>query len=479
MRLSKTTHYILVHLPIELFALFIAWHLTLLVRPMLNPFMAQQLTPSDLARIAPPLKAVMALWVAASLWLRRHQSDGGGYTRHEFSYTVESVLLAGLTAIVATFFYRGYGVNLSRSFVPLFVPISLVTLIAARFGVQIMSKIVQTRWPVRERLAVIGHGAEVLDVISRMQAANRSIEFRGLIVGDSGPSPAFVDRVRVLGKTSQLAEVINLEQLDRVLVTDGHLAQTSIDACKDICKRMGVTLTRSIGSVSADERITVTRLLDLELLELNAVMFSRREQAIKRVLDVVLASAALSVLLPLLIAICILIKLTSRGPVLYTSRRVGRGGRHFTFLKFRSMYAGAHSHQELLKLNEKNGHLFKIKHDPRVTPLGHILRRYSLDELPQFVNVLLGDMSIVGPRPLPTEDLESDGQSHVFERWARDRSGVPPGITGLWQVRGRSELSFEDMVDLDIYYVLHWSLSLDLHILLETPRAVVAGRGAY
>jgi lipopolysaccharide/colanic/teichoic acid biosynthesis glycosyltransferase len=123
--------------------------------------------------------------------------------------------------------------------------------------------------------------------------------------------------------------------------------------------------------------------------------------------------------------------------------------------------------------------LFKIRRDPRVTPLGRILRRFSLDELPQLGNVLMGDMSLVGPRPLPAEDLDPDGMSRDFASWARDRAHVPPGITGLWQVRGRSDVPFQQMMELDIEYIRTWSLRRDLAILLETPLVVLTGRGAY
>jgi lipopolysaccharide/colanic/teichoic acid biosynthesis glycosyltransferase len=187
----------------------------------------------------------------------------------------------------------------------------------------------------------------------------------------------------------------------------------------------------------------------------------------------------LFLLTPLLVAIAIAVRVTSRGPILYCSRRVGRGGRHFTFLKFRTMYTGMEDRRTVAALNEKGGHLFKIRQDPRVTAVGRILRRWSLDELPQLINVLVGDMSMVGPRPLPASDLDPDGQSKEFCAWADQRSRVVPGITGLWQIRGRSELPFEKMVELDIEYIRAWSLALDLRILLETPLVLVTGRGAY
>jgi lipopolysaccharide/colanic/teichoic acid biosynthesis glycosyltransferase len=194
--------------------------------------------------------------------------------------------------------------------------------------------------------------------------------------------------------------------------------------------------------------------------------------------DVAVASALILLLTPLMISVAILVKVTSRGPILYRAPRVGRGGRYFTFLKFRTMNAGL-ARQPLGSANEKDGHLFKMRNDPRVTPLGRFLRRYSIDELPQLFNVLAGEMSLVGPRPLPAEDLDPDGLSSRFAAWSEQRASVPPGITGLWQIRGRSELPFSDLIKYDLEYVHHWSLALDLKILLQTPPFVLSGKGAY
>ncbi|MDQ6740277.1 MAG: sugar transferase, partial [Actinomycetota bacterium] len=183
--------------------------------------------------------------------------------------------------------------------------------------------------------------------------------------------------------------------------------------------------------------------------------------------------------LPLLLVIAALIKLTSKGPVLYKSSRVGRGGRHFTFLKFRSMYIDGSGCSATVRENGKNGHIFKLREDPRVTRCGRLLRKYSLDELPQLVNVLRGEMSLVGPRPLPAEDLDPDGQSHRFKSWSEGRSRVLPGITGVWQIQGRSDVPFETMIQLDIAYIREWSLLVDLRVLLKTPVVVITGKGAY
>jgi lipopolysaccharide/colanic/teichoic acid biosynthesis glycosyltransferase len=177
---------------------------------------------------------------------------------------------------------------------------------------------------------------------------------------------------------------------------------------------------------------------------------------------------------PVLLTIAIAVKLSSRGPIIYRSVRPGIAGRPFHCLKFRTMRVDADKAQdELEELNELSGALFKIRDDPRLTPTGRLLRRFSLDELPQLVNVLRGEMSLVGPRPLPMRDFER------LEEWHKKRYLVLPGITGLWQVSGRAELDFDELVRLDFLYLDRWSMFLDLSILLRTIPAVLSRRGAF
>lgn len=192
----------------------------------------------------------------------------------------------------------------------------------------------------------------------------------------------------------------------------------------------------------------------------------------KRVSDLLLSSAALLVLWPLMLVIAIAIKLESRGPAIYASLRAGKKGVPFICYKFRTMVPGAHRLRSALHhLNQRRGPFFKIANDPRVTPLGRFLRKYSLDELPQFWNVLKGDMSLVGPRPHPLEDVEQYSAGH------EQRLEVMPGVTGLWQVTAREDPSFETCMQLDVGYIRHWSLWLDCKILLQTIPAVFSGEG--
>ena len=201
----------------------------------------------------------------------------------------------------------------------------------------------------------------------------------------------------------------------------------------------------------------------------------RMTYAVKRFFDIVLAMAALIVLFPLFIVIALLIKLTSPGPVFFTQIRVGKYGRHFRFYKFRSMYIDAEKRKaELLKQNQSSdGVIFKMKDDPRITPIGKILRRTSMDELPQFLNVLFNDMSLVGPRP----PVPSEVQQYTLED--RKRLEVKPGLTCLWQISGRSDIPFKQQVRLDQEYIRAWSLKQDLWILLRTIPAILSGKGAY
>jgi lipopolysaccharide/colanic/teichoic acid biosynthesis glycosyltransferase len=194
----------------------------------------------------------------------------------------------------------------------------------------------------------------------------------------------------------------------------------------------------------------------------------------KRGLDFLGSLGLIVLTAPLWIVIAALVKLTSQGPVLYSSTRVGRGGRPFQFLKFRSMYVDADRRlAELRDANEKDGPIFKMKHDPRVTPLGRFLRKYSLDELPQLYNVLRGDMSLVGPRPPLPHEVEQ------YDEYCRERLSVRPGLTCYWQIIGRSNLSFGEWMELDHRYLREMGLWTDLKILLKTPVAVLKGDGAY
>lgn len=197
-------------------------------------------------------------------------------------------------------------------------------------------------------------------------------------------------------------------------------------------------------------------------------------QVVKRSLDVLVSGAMLLLLLPVFLLIALAVRLSGPGPVLYRSTRVGRGGRRMTFLKFRTMYADAETMKvRLANLNQHSGPIFKARNDPRITPVGKFLRKFSLDELPQLLHVLMGDMTLVGPRP----HLPCEVERYRPQDWAR--LAVKPGLTCYWQIRGRSDLSFDEWVALDLEYIRDMGLLTDLRLLAATPRAVLGGKGAY
>jgi exopolysaccharide biosynthesis polyprenyl glycosylphosphotransferase len=212
----------------------------------------------------------------------------------------------------------------------------------------------------------------------------------------------------------------------------------------------------------------------IPMIGVRDISISGSELFLKRAMDLVVSIAGLVILFPLLTIIAVAIKLDSPGPAIFRQLRVGKGEQVFACFKFRSMREGADEEKKhLLDQNEADGPIFKIRNDPRITKVGRILRRGSLDELPQLINVIMGHMSLVGPRPAPPAEVQR------YQAWHKRRLEVAPGITGLWQVSGRSELTFDEMVLLDLYYIENWSPFLDVQILLRTVPKVLTGEGAY
>lgn len=281
--------------------------------------------------------------------------------------------------------------------------------------------------------------------------------------------------LRSLGELSQLSEILAEHRVQDVIIADPDFPQAQAVELVDVCHQRGIEVhvaPSTMGILTQQAEFVPGQ--SLPLFTLRPPVFEGIDFAIKRTFDVIGATLLLIVLSPLLAAIALAIKLTSRGPVLYRSARPGMGGAPFDCLKFRTMRQDAeHTQAELEELNEMDGALFKIRDDPRMTQVGRLLRRFSLDELPQLANVVRGEMSLVGPRPLPLRDFAK------LEEWHKKRYLVLPGITGLWQVSGRAELDFDDLVRLDFLYLERWSIALDLVILLKTVPAVLMRRGAF
>jgi exopolysaccharide biosynthesis polyprenyl glycosylphosphotransferase len=325
----------------------------------------------------------------------------------------------------------------------------------------------------QRRTLLVGTGKQVRDVADALvdRLHDAPVEVVGFLSRDEGPE----NGLRSLGTLDHLEEVLNGERIDEVIIADPDFPQTDAVELVDQCHRSGVRVRIAPSTMEIlIHRAEFVPGQSVPLFELSPPVFEGVDFALKRSFDVIGATLLLVLLSPLLLAIVLAVRLSSRGPVVFHSTRRGIGQRPFRCLKFRTMHTDAEQRQaDLEELNEASGALFKIRQDPRLTPVGRLLRRFSLDELPQLVNVLRGEMSLVGPRPLPERDYE------MLEDWHRKRYLVLPGITGLWQVSGRAELDFDDLVHLDFLYLERWSLALDLTILLKTIPAVLSQRGAY
>jgi exopolysaccharide biosynthesis polyprenyl glycosylphosphotransferase len=281
--------------------------------------------------------------------------------------------------------------------------------------------------------------------------------------------------LRSLGSLRDIGQVVEANRVDEVIIADPAFPEQEAVELVDQCHQRGVTVRIAPSTMEIlVHRAEFVPGQSVPLFELRPPVFEGFDYALKRSFDLVGASFILALLSPLLLACAVAVKLTSRGPILYRSIRPGIGGVPFACFKFRTMYHDADERQaDLESLNEASGALFKIRNDPRMTPIGRVMRRYSIDELPQLFNVVLGQMSLVGPRPLPQRDYER------LEDWHKKRYLALPGITGLWQVSGRADLDFDDLVRLDFLYLERWSVFLDLSILVKTVPAVLTKRGAF
>ncbi len=473
LRFYQTMQFVL-----DLLAVSTAWICTIQMRVLLNPLTSQRVSWTYASIWAPSLLVVLALWVMMAWRLRLYRVEGPIRLWNSTLNAAEGALLASCAVVIITFFSRQLGTGVSRSFFMLFAPLSFVSLGAARLVSLIATMLAERHWPSPIRAALLGDGLHANRLIALMNSANVGNIIKGLIVPEGQSTEGLAFPVPILGSTGQLAELINREHLNRIILLNGSISRGELDECNKVFKRMGVIVNCTVDFAPEPGRINVINQYGLPLVELRPLAFTRGQEIVKRGFDIVASTLALIFLAPIMLGIALVVKYTSAGPILYKAPRVGRGGRHFMFLKFRSMYTTM-DRSHVAHANEKQGHIFKMKQDPRVTPIGRFIRRYSLDELPQLINVLRGEMSLVGPRPLPAGDMGPDGMSREYADWSEGRSAVYPGITGLWQVNGRSELPFEEMVRLDLQYIREWSLLLDIKIILATPGLVVKGVGAY
>jgi exopolysaccharide biosynthesis polyprenyl glycosylphosphotransferase len=402
----------------------------------------------------------------------------GLYRTHQYSSLEEfrRIVLAlsmAITAIVMLSFWS------KASFSRLWIGYSWVlALVLASISRRLWHREIRRSWAHGELTfdtLIVGTNSEaehLADLLTRSKQGYRPLGF----VATSTQAAGNGGGPQVLGAIGQLRELIRQTGANCVFV-----AATAVQAAdvKHVLKArrldgIEIRVTANVPAMLATTRVTPRSVGGLMTLSINAVRLTRAQASAKRTFDIVVSSIGLLLAWPIMLAVAIAIKLDDGGPVLFRQARVGRHRQPFTLLKFRSMVKEAELQlADLASRNEADGPLFKLRDDPRITRVGRLLRRYSLDELPQLLNVLKGEMSLVGPRPpLPAEVAR-------YEDWQLDRLEVRPGITGLWQVSGRSELSFDEYVRLDLFYIENWSMLYDLFVVAKTISILVMSRGAY
>ncbi|HET6586107.1 MAG TPA: sugar transferase [Nannocystaceae bacterium] len=430
-----------------------------------------EMQPVSVADYEPLVWGLLPMWFLALQWSKTSDFRVN-YSRTLARYARAVGIGLGLS-VVAAFLYKVDFV--ARSFVVVFGVVQLASLICGRVLLLETVALLRRQHVDGHRVLIVGCGEHALAFASSLK---KSSPWNNRLVGHvTVPSElGFTGAEPIVGDLSRLAAILDSEPIDEVVfAVPGYDPERFADALH-ACDERGVDVLLTMPSVLPPsgkvELATVTG-FDLPMLGMTRVPTSQGRLLVKRLMDIVGALVGLTLAAPVLIAVVIAIKMSSPGPVFFKQVRAGRHGRKFTMFKFRSMVVDAEAQRAKLEhLNEMGGPVFKIKHDPRITKIGRIIRATSIDELPQLFNVLLGDMSLVGPRPpLPSEVCQ-------YEPWQRRRLSVKPGLTGLWQVSGRNQVDFEQWMALDLQYIDNWSLWLDLVILLRTVPAVVRGSGA-
>jgi exopolysaccharide biosynthesis polyprenyl glycosylphosphotransferase len=452
-------------------AFFVAWWL----RSHLGPQLFPRLFPTELyplSRYLGLLPLVLAIWTFLLVTREAYTSRRTVALYQEIWEVVQVVGIGTLTLAAAGWLLRLDFV--SRPFLVLFALIDLALLLCAKLALRLLARNVRRRGFNYRTLLLVGinpRSAEVATIIQNHP--HWGLKILGF-VAPNGDHPDLVSGVPVLGCADDLPRILQEEVVDEVIFVLSRRQLEEFEESFLLCSELGIRARVALYFPHMKARVVLEELEGIPLLTFTNTPLAPFPMFIKRLSDIVASALGLAVLALPLLLIGLAIKLTSKGPVLFKQVRCGLNGRRFTLFKFRTMYQGSEGQLgEVAHLNEVNGPAFKARQDPRVTPIGRVLRRLSVDELPQLLNVLWGQMSLVGPRPpLPDEVLQ-------YERWQRRRLSMKPGITGLWQVSGRAGLDdFNSWIALDLAYIDQWSLWLDLKIILRTIPAVLSTQGA-
>lgn len=420
---------------------------------------------------------LVPLWVCLLAVGGLYELDRISLGISESGRVVRSLSLGVVVLVIVTYVAKTPG--LSRGWTLLLWGFSVLFVVAFRTALGAVFALLRHHGHLCQRTLVVGSNAESSDIIRVLLSDPDS----GLVpvgcVASSQAERLGLDycsgQTPVVGVAKDLVSIVRTHNIDTVVIASSAFDHDVL--ARIIAELRGEDVTVHVSSGLFEvltSRVFVTEVAGVPLITVRGLGLSRASRVTKRVFDLVIASVIILAGLPLWLIITLAVKLSSPGPILYAQERVGRDGVRFGMLKFRSMYADADERlSEVKGSNEATGPLFKMRDDPRVTPLGRVIRKYSIDEFPQLLNVLKGEMSLVGPRP----PLPHEVEEYAMRDWRRLE--VVPGMTGLWQVSGRSRLTFDEMVRLDLFYIENWSVALDLSLMVRTIPAVLFARGAY
>ena len=450
----------------------LAMGLAFLLHGALRGVVPQLKGPPDPAHYAMFAYLVLPLWLVLVAAMGLHRVADRPPGKGQLLWAMIKLHLAGLLGLTALLFITQSVIN--RSLVVLFLGCAFTLLSLERALVSSWVRYQHLKGIGRTSLLLVGDPGDLMArFVAEASAAPLPPRFAGRLA--DGDEAADQELPPLLGQVKDLERVLHQETVDRVVFFPPCNRPATAPGALDACQTVGAAADFAIDLDAAGggaPRITSHH--GRPFISLERDLRPAEALAVKQVMDIILALAALLLLSPVLLLICLAIALTMGRPLLFVQGRSGLNGRIFFMLKFRTMVPGAEDQRDRLAAdgNEMSGPVFKLKEDPRVTPLGRLLRSTSLDELPQLINVLRGEMSLVGPRPLPTKEQEQ------IRGWQQRRLSMKPGITGIWQVSGRNAVDFEDWMRMDLEYVDNWSLALDLRLLLQTIPAVLSRKGA-
>jgi len=418
-----------------------------------------------------PIMLVSVIWFFVFGMRRDNEPHLSSPSANEIASIAISATIAIIITLGLSFFYRGY--FYSRLVLMLGAAFAAMLTVFFKLAVKLTVKKLVLRSVGVAKKVIVGCGEFANTVCAEIK--KDPLEYAGVCGMVSLPNEKCSAEIPYLGDISELKEILIAEHIDEVILAHNNPNADTILRIIYECRKEGAQfeLVAPFWQLMRG-KIEMQTVGELSVIAFTDIALRKWQRSVKRLMDILGSAAIIAMTSPLFVAVALAIKATSRGPVFFFQQRVGRNGRRFKMIKFRSMFLDAEARlKEHLAANEASGPIFKMKCDPRVTSIGKILRRFSIDELPQIINVFTGDMSLVGPRPPLEREVVQ------YESWQLKRIDVTPGMTGLWQVSGRSDLPFDKMVALDIQYIEHWSLLLDIKILFLTIPAVLTGRGAY